>query len=82
MSVRFVDGVIFLEGNCPVEDAEHLLALLQGGTRHEVDLTNAGHLHTATVQVLFAMRPRIVGDFADSFQSRWLGPPLNHSTGG
>jgi hypothetical protein len=76
MSVRIDDAVIFLEGDCPVEDAEHLLTLLQESPQRRVDLTHAGHLHTATVQVLLAMRPPIAGQFADGFQSRWIAPLL------
>ena len=82
MSLRFENELIYLEGNCTVEDAEHLLAACQDGPRRKVDVTRADHLHTATVQVLFAMRPQIVGHFADDFQSRWLAPLLIHATGG
>lgn len=82
MSVRLDDPVIFLEGVCPVEDAEQLLTLLQENMQRRVDLAHAGHLHTATVQVLLALQPTIVGQFADSFQSRWLAPLLNRATDG
>jgi hypothetical protein len=80
MSVRVDNAVIFLEGDCPVEDAEHLLTLLQDDAGRVVDLTRAGHLHTATLQVLLAVRPPTAGQFTDSFQSRWFTPLLCRAT--
>lgn len=80
MTFSVESDIIYLEGDCAVEEAEHLLASLQRDTQLKVDVTKVGHLHTAIVQILFAMRPPIVGSFADSFQSRWLVPLLIHST--
>ena len=60
-----------------VEDAEALLALLQSEPHLEVDWTAAGHLHTAVVQVLLALRPKLVGAPSDIFITRWLLPALS-----
>lgn len=76
MSVRLDGPVIRLEGECRVEEAEPLLALLQEDAGREVDLGGAGALHTAVVQVLFALRPRIRGLPQDGFLTHWLLPLL------
>jgi hypothetical protein len=76
MSVRVDGSVIRLEGECRVEDAEPLLAALRAGTACSVDLTAAGHLHAAVVQVLMALRPALAGPPADPFTAKWLAPLL------
>jgi hypothetical protein len=76
MSVRLDGMVIRLEGECRVEEAEPLLALLQEEAGREVDLGAAGPLHTAVVQVLFALRPRICAAPEDGFLAHWLLPLL------
>ena len=76
MSVRLDGMVIRLEGECRVEEAEPLLALLQEEAGREVDLADAGPLHTAVVQVLFALRPRIRAVPEDGFMTHWLLPLL------
>ena len=70
MSVRIEGRTIYVEGNGPVEDAEPILAALQEDPQRIVDLSHAGRLHTASVQVLLALRPAIVGAPSDSFQAR------------
>jgi hypothetical protein len=77
MSVSIEDRVIRLDGICRVEDAEPLLLLLQSGSARQVDLTGAGHLHTAVVQVLMAFQPEIIGPPGDPFVMRWLLPMLS-----
>ncbi len=76
MSIRLDGPVIRLEGECRVEEAEPLLALLQEDPGREVDLAAAGPLHTAVVQVLFALRPRIGAVPQDGFLTHWLLPLL------
>jgi hypothetical protein len=41
-----------------------------------VDLTAAGPLHAAVLQVLLALRPPLDGPPGDSFTARWLVPLL------
>jgi hypothetical protein len=76
MSVRLDGTAIRLEGACRVEDAEPLLLLLQEEAGRVVDLSGAGALHAAVVQVLLALRPPLAGPPADPFTARWLAPLL------
>jgi hypothetical protein len=75
MTVRFADRRVLLEGACPVEDAETLLqAVTQGGTL--IDLSQAGRLHTAVVQVLLAAKVEVVGEPVDLFIRQHVLPSL------
>jgi hypothetical protein len=74
MSVALESGVIRLRGDCPVGDAEPLLALLQDAPGRVVDLTGVVTLHTAVVQVLLALRPPVKGPAGDAFLHRWIEP--------
>jgi hypothetical protein len=76
MTVRLETTVIHLEGECRVEDAEPLYALLRDGAGRSVDLSMAGHLHAAVVQVLVLLQPRVEGPVGDPFTARWLNPLL------
>jgi hypothetical protein len=76
MSVALEADMIRLRGDCPVGDAEPLLALLQEAPRRVVDLTEAGTLHTAVVQVLLALQPEVLGPTSDPFMDRWIAPLL------
>jgi hypothetical protein len=56
------DGAtIRLVGHCPVEDAEPLLDALRATPDATVDLTEAGWLHTAVLQVLMVATPALRG---------------------
>lgn len=73
MSVRIEQDGVWLEGICPVEEAETLLkALLEGAAW--VDLSRAGRLHTAVVQVLLAGTVAVAGVPSDPFTRRYLMP--------
>lgn len=62
MSVRIVsDGVIALEGNCPLEDAELLQRSLLAHPAAAVDWSACSHVHTAIVQILLVARPQLIG---------------------
>ena len=67
------DGVIVLDGECPVEDAETLLRLLQAEPKGPVDWSGCTHLHTAVLQVLMAAAPPMRGACGDAFVARWCG---------
>jgi hypothetical protein len=82
MTVRLTGNVILLEGECRVEDAEPLLALLQAKGVRIVDLAGASRLHTAVVQVLLALGPETVGVSADPFIRDWIAPLLTQMHGG
>ena len=74
MSVRRGDdgATIVLDGNCPVEDAEPLLQLLQASPAASLDWRQCTHLHTAVLQVIQAGRPRLIGPCGDSWVERWV----------
>ncbi|WP_159717446.1 hypothetical protein [Geminicoccus flavidas] len=79
MTVRLVGDVIRLEGACPVEEAEALLALVQERPDRPVDLSGCRHLHGAVLQVLLAFRPRVQGQSEDPFLRDWILPALQRT---
>jgi hypothetical protein len=55
MTVRRDDnGVIVLEGVCPVEDAEPLLQMLQAMPTADIDWQSCHQLRTAVLQLVVA----------------------------
>jgi hypothetical protein len=76
MSVSLDGNVVRLHGDCPVEDAETVLTLLQAAANPNVSLAEVRILHTAILQVLLALRPKLVGPVGDPFIRRWLAPLL------
>ncbi len=70
--IRVDDGVIRLEGHCPVEDAETLLEALQGGGAPSLDLGGCCSVHTAVLQLLLASRARVLIPPADALLARLL----------
>lgn len=77
MSVRLADGIIILDGDCPVDDAEPLLELLLTNPGVTVDWSGCTHLHTALVQVLLAVRPKLLGSPEPEFLRKWILATLN-----
>jgi hypothetical protein len=78
MSVRCADGIITLEGECQVDEAEQLLEFLLANPGAAVDWSGCRQLHTALVQVLLAVRPEMRGFPEAEFLSRWVAPIMNH----
>jgi hypothetical protein len=76
MSVILDGNIVRLHGDCPVEDAETVMRLLQSAVDPVVSLAEVRVLHTAVLQVLLALRPKLVGPVRDPFISRWLAPLL------
>ena len=76
MPIEYRGGRAVLTDVCTVEEAEGLLEWLTKTPKAEVDLAAAGHLHTAVLQVLLAVQPRIAAPPADGFLSRWVAPAL------
>jgi hypothetical protein len=70
--LRHGNGTITLEGDCSVEDAEALLQMLLATPAARVDWTQAGHLHTAVVQVMVAAKPTLAGPCGDSWVRQWI----------
>lgn len=77
MSVRFDGGVIALEGDCHVEDAEALAALLEAEPDPRVDLAQCRQLHGALLQVLLWYGPKVTGAPDDPFLRAWVVPILD-----
>lgn len=76
MSVSFEGQAITLIGDCGVEEAETLMALLQDHPGAPIDLGAAGAVHTALWQVLMVLSPRVIGEPGDPFTRRWIIPLL------
>ncbi len=73
MSVRRDDTeTIVLEGNCPVEDAEPLLQMLQATPAAACDWTRCSHVHTAVIQIVLAARPKLIGPCGDPWIDQWI----------
>jgi hypothetical protein len=62
-----------LDGECPVEDAESLLQLVQAQPEGPVDWSGCTRLHTAVLQVLAAAAAPVRGECGDAFVARWCG---------
>ena len=80
MTIRIESEIIHVEGNSPVEDAEPILAALQDGPARSVDVSRAVRLHSASIQILLALRPPIIGLPSDSFQAHHLSELLDLSS--
>jgi hypothetical protein len=79
MTVRFERDVIFLSGDCRVEDAEPLASLLSAQPVRRIDISQAAALHTAVVQILIAFEPELLGTPSDPFLRQWILPILRQA---
>jgi hypothetical protein len=70
-------GTVILDGECPVEDAEALLQLLQTMPGAVLDWTQCRRLHTAVLQVVLASGSVPVGPCGDAWVAQWLAPKLS-----
>ena len=71
MTVR-VDGHILVEGDCPVEDAEALVRILQDTPDAIIDWTGAECLHTAVIQIVLLAGRQVRGPCGDPFVAQWI----------
>lgn len=77
MTVRIgTGGCIELVGVCPSGDAEPLLQLLLADRGAVVDWRECRSAHTAVVQVLMAVKPKLVGPPADDRLKDWVAPAI------
>lgn len=74
MSVRYLKKHAALEGNVGVDEAETLAQWLQKQPRPAVHLGRCGHVHAAALQVLLALRPRVVAPPPDAWLAAALKP--------
>jgi hypothetical protein len=65
MPISCSDSLVRLTESCSIEDAEALHALLRSIEAPVFDLAEAGHLHTAIVQLIMASGGRVQGLRAD-----------------
>lgn len=87
MSVEIVGDIVRIVGDAPVGDAEPLLAALHDDPARHIDLGEAAHLHSAVIQIMLALRPRIVGSpaypfFSDSILPRLIEGNVPHNPKG
>jgi phage tail sheath gpL-like len=74
MSVTLGQDAIILFGDCGVEQAEALLALIMANPDFPVDLTGAQWVHTALWQVMLTLTPRTTGVTKHTFINQWVLP--------
>ncbi|MEJ0093869.1 MAG: hypothetical protein WDN46_10620 [Methylocella sp.] len=74
MSLQLEGAIIHLIGECRVEDAEALLALLRADGARALDMKECTWLHTAVLQVVLAFRPAIAAPCEESFMAKWIFP--------
>lgn len=76
MPFKFAKNAAIAEESCTVEDALPLLEFLQSHRGARIDLGACTNLHTAVLQVLLAVRPKISALPQDAFLARRLSPVL------
>jgi hypothetical protein len=52
MPIRTNDNIVFLEADCPIEEAEELHEILRGIEAPLFDLSKTTYLHTAIIQLI------------------------------
>lgn len=77
MTVRIgTGGCIELVGACPSGDAEPLLQFLLADRGATVDWRDCRSAHTAVIQVLMAVQPKLIGPPADGRLNEWVAPAI------
>jgi hypothetical protein len=66
MTIRYLKKHAALEGHIAVDDAEALAQWLLKQPQPAVHLGRCEHVHAAVLQVLLALRPRVVKPPADA----------------
>jgi len=82
MSLTFGADEAIIVGQGDLDDARALDAWLRKDPTRVVNLEGCGHLHSAVVQVLLVLGPRLRGLPTDSFVKEWLVPALRRHGGG
>ncbi|MDZ7854747.1 hypothetical protein [Sphaerotilus sp.] len=75
MGIRYLKKSATLQGQVSAEDAEPLLEWLKSHPGSAVNVTRCQQMHTAVLQVLLALRPRITGQPADPWLQAVLATP-------
>jgi hypothetical protein len=79
MGTRYFKKHAVLDGVVGVEDAEELLRWLRASDMPTVGMKRCTHVHAAALQVLLALRPRIVHAPADPWLAHVLGLAPEHT---
>lgn len=66
MTIRYLKKYAALEGNVSVDDAETLAQWLQKQPAPAVHLGKCAHVHAAVLQVLLALRPKLMAPPGDA----------------
>jgi hypothetical protein len=72
--LRSDDSTVVLDGDCPPEDAETLLRILQSIPAAEVDWRRCRFLHTAVLQIVMASGTSLIGPCGDAWVAQWVHP--------
>jgi hypothetical protein len=75
MGIRYLKKHAALEGHVSVEEAEGLSNWLREQPAPAVHLGKCDGVHAAALQVLMALRPRMVAPPRDAWLARVLGEP-------
>lgn len=74
MPIQYDEDVARLDDICVIEEADTLKQWLATQKQGEVDLKNCTHCHTAVLQVLLALRPKVRHPPEDAFLREWVFP--------
>ena len=80
MTIHLSGTAIELEGICHSEDAEILLQHLLAEPTATVDWRACESAHTAVIQVLMAVKPKLLGPPAGGALGQWIQPLLTRPT--
>lgn len=78
MTISLSSVSIELRGDCGVEEAEELLAVLEANPSLPISLVEAGQIHTALWQLIFVTGRDLLGEPASDFAARHLLPALKN----
>ncbi|MBF0613099.1 MAG: hypothetical protein HQL55_18420 [Magnetococcales bacterium] len=70
MAIDYQDNQAIMSDVCTVEEADGFLAWLRDHPQAEVDMAACTHIHTAILQVVMALSPKIVAFPEQVFLSR------------
>jgi hypothetical protein len=71
------NGVILMQGDCPMEEAEALLQLLEAAPGSTVDWRECDKAHTAVIQVLIVGNATLIGPPRGVFLKTWISSQLS-----
>ncbi|WP_181953016.1 hypothetical protein [Novosphingobium umbonatum] len=74
MPIAYQDSVASFDGDVTVEEAGEFVEWLLAEDARQVDLTPCTGLHSALLQSLMALQPRLVALPQDQQLARWLAP--------